>query len=246
MRKLNVRLAPRLMLNWVRLGVAVCVLLAFPSGSVQAASVELPAATVLARYAEAIAAVQAPKVVAFDYTLEQSGARDLQQEHRVFRSGLRERDEILSVDGKKLEPPIVRIFSGKRDRYSIVTLAPRPAQYTFTYVGPKRVGHHVDYVFDLDAKVASAFAVTRVTIDGVKFLPTSIVFATGSHAGHGEIAFAQSEKWWVPVLATAHATVANQGASERIAFSAYRFPLALPSSTFNVPRPLPTFTPISL
>jgi hypothetical protein len=73
-----------------------------------------------------------------------------------------------------------------------------------------------------------------------------VVFSTGSHAGHGEIAFAQSDKWWVPILATAHAKVASEGASERITFSAYRFPVALPASTFNVPRPLPTFTPIPL
>jgi len=104
-------------------------------------------ATVLARYAEALIVYRTPAVISYEYSVDQTGAREIQQTHRVFRSGPSQRDELLSVDGKKLNPPSVRIYEGRRNRYTVEALAPRPGAYTFKYLGPVRNGHHTDAVF---------------------------------------------------------------------------------------------------
>jgi len=84
--------------------------------------------------------------------------------------------------------------------------------------------------------------VTRVVIDGITFLPSAIVFRVVG-GGHGSVRYARSERWWVPVTADASAHVEGVLATEHLVFSAYRFPTALPSSTFEEPRPLPTLPP---
>jgi hypothetical protein len=71
----------------------------------------------------------------------------------------------------------------------------------------------------------------------------AIRFATSSYAGSGSVTFARVQTHWMPALATARATYAKIVAEERIAFGNYRFPPALPASTFLTPRPLPTFRP---
>jgi len=207
-------------------------------------SVELPGDTVLARYATALAANTAPPVFSVDYTIEQSGARDMEQLHRVFRAGANERDETLDVDGRKLDPPTTRIFRGRPDHYTIALLAPKPTQYDFTYLGPHHDGHHLDYVFDTTPKVAHAYRVTRVTIDGITFLPVEIDFKSGTD-GTGTATFGRDGKWWVPFEVTGQATVEGLAAMERLTFYNYRFPQALPSGTFSGPRPLPSFRPIA-
>lgn len=194
---------------------------------------QLAPSAVLQRYTEALHALKEPNVISFDYTLEQTGPRTVTQTHRVFRSGTNERDETLTVDGKRLSPPTVRIFRGRRNRYTAQLLAPRAADYTFAYVGPLRDGHHVDYVFRLTPKHFLSFKVTEVTIDGVRFLPMSIAFATALNDGSGSIAFGSNARWWVPSLATARATVSDDLATERLMFSTYRFPPSLPPSTFT-------------
>jgi len=206
--------------------------------------VELPPDVVLARYATALAAVTAPPVFSVDYTLEQSGTREVEQMHRVFRSGANERDETLDVDGRKLDPPTTRIFRGRRDHYTVALLAPAPARYTFAYLGPHRDGHHLDYVFDATAKVSGAYRVTRVTIDGITFLPSAIDFTSGED-GVGSVTFGREGKWWVPFEVTGRATIDGLEATERLTFSNYRFPQALPPGTFAGPRPLPSFRPVS-
>jgi hypothetical protein len=193
---------------------------------------------VLARYAAALAAQPAPSVVSFEYTLEQTGARDLLQSHRVFRSGTDQRDEILSIDGRKLEPPGIRITHGRRDRYAIAALAPKPDAYVFRFIGPVRDGRHNDFVFETVAREQSPFRVTDVTIDGATYLPASISFETDAHAGTGTLAFARIDKYWMVVSATAHATYAKLAARERITFSRYTFPPSLPPSTFSQPHPI--------
>ncbi|MGB8267493.1 MAG: hypothetical protein WCE44_14285 [Candidatus Velthaea sp.] len=203
---------------------------------------EWPSDTVLARYAAALADYEAPAVLSFDYTLEQSGAREGEQSHRVFRSATNERDETLAVDGRKLDPPTVRIFRGRANRYTVELLAPRPAQYGFRYLGTHRDGHHLDYVFDATIRGEAAYRVTRVTIDGVTFLPQTIVFSAGT-GGTGTVTFGRSERWWIPLEVTAHARIGGLAAVERLTFSAYRFPATLPPSTFAMPRPLPATTP---
>lgn len=195
-------------------------------------------AKILARYANALAALTPPHAVSFDYVLEQTGARDLLQEHRVIRRGTDQRDEILAVDGRKIDPPAVRITHGRRDRYDVAALAPKLDDYDFHYVGSVRDGRHEDYVFQTTARGEPAFRVTAVTIDGASFLPSALAFATVAHQGAGTIAFARIDAYWVPVVATARATYAKLAAQERITFSSYRFPTSLPPGTFARPRPI--------
>jgi hypothetical protein len=191
---------------------------------------------VLERYALALAAQPAPPVVSFSYVLEQTGARDLLQEHRVFRSGTDQRDEILAVDGRTLDPPAIRITHGRHDRYAIAALAPRASDYAFHYVGSAHDGRHVQYVFETVARSDASFRVTAVTIDGITYLPTSISFATDAHNGTGTITFVRAGQYWVPDTATAHATYSKLAARERITFSDYRFPPSLPPGTFVQPH----------
>jgi hypothetical protein len=201
------------------------------------------AATVLARYAEALVVYRTPAVISFEYSVDQTGARDIQQTHRVFRSGLSQRDELLSVDGKKLIPPSVRIFEGRRNRYTVEALAPRPNAYAFKYLGPVRSGHHTDAVFATTPLAPGPTVVREVQIDGLTFLPVSIRFTTAVRQGSGSVTFGRVQKYWLPLTATAKATYANLAAEEHITFARYRFPASLPASTFAKPRPLPSFHP---
>jgi hypothetical protein len=194
---------------------------------------DLAPAAVLERYEAALKKVREPPVITFDYKLEQTGLRNTLQTHRVFRSGNDERDETLTVDGKRVSPPKVRIFRGRRNRYTIAALAPRAVDYKFAYVGPRKDGHHVDYIFRLTPYAIRPFAVTDVAIDGVRFLPLSVGFATGLNEGAGTITFGLNARWWVPYVATAHATLADATATERLTFYTYRFPPTLPLSTFS-------------
>lgn len=200
----------------------------------------LPPESVLVRYDETLSAMRPPPAISFEYTLDQVGERDLEQSHRIYRSGANERDETLSVDGERLAPPAVRIFRGRRDRYAIQTLAPRTDLYDFRYVGPHVVGRRVTYVFRTTLKAPSAFAVTQITIDGSRFLPLDVAFVTrqGNVRGNGSIAYAASGRYWVPVSATATAVDGGHTSREHIAFAAYAFPPGLPSSTFDEPRPV--------
>jgi hypothetical protein len=181
--------------------------------------------------------------MSFEYTVEQTGARDLQQVHRVFRSGTSQRDELLSVDGKKLAPPTTHIFLGRPNRYTVEALAPRPGEYAFRYLGAARDGRHTDEIFATTPYAPGSFNVTQVTIDGLTSLPDEIRFATAAHAGSGSVTFGRIQTYWVVTGADARATYAKVVADERIAFANYRFPVALPPSTFLTPRPLPTFAP---
>jgi hypothetical protein len=212
---------------------------------------ELPPPAVIERYEAALKKVREPHVITFDYTIEQTGLRTALQTHRVFRSGTDERDETLTVDGKRLSPPKVRIFRGRRNRYTIAALAPRPGEYKFAYVGSRKDGRHVDYLFRLTPTAVRPFAVTDIAIDGVRFLPLSIGFAAGLNEGAGTITFGSNAKWWVPYVATARATIADAPATERLTFYTYRFPLTLPESTFTQAhratpraRPVPLVPPV--
>jgi hypothetical protein len=202
-------------------------------------------AKVLERYAAALAALVPPHAISFEYLLEQTGARDLLQEHRVIRRGTDQRDEILAVDGRNLDPPAIRITHGRRDRYEVAALAPKADAYEFRFIGNVRDGHHEDWVFATTPHTAGAFRVTEVTIDGISFLPASIAFATDVHNGTGTIAFERVEGYWVPTVATARATYAKLAAQERITFTSYRFPTALPPGTFARARPVSALKPES-
>ena len=199
--------------------------------------------TILARYAEALAANRTPAVLSFEYTVDQTGARDIQETHRVFRSGSSLRDELLRVQGKRLDPPTTHVFLNRSNRYTLEALAPHAGNYSFRYLTSVPDGRHADEVFATTPLVPGSFNVTQVTIDGITALPVAIRFSTGSYDGSGSVTFARVQTHWMPTLATARATYAKVVAEERIAFGNYRFPASLPESTFLTPRPLPSFRP---
>jgi hypothetical protein len=201
------------------------------------------ASAILARYAEALVVMHTPPVMTFEFSVDQTGAREIQQYHRVFRSGAQQRDELLAVDGKKLDPPKVHVFQ-RRDRYRVEALAPRAAKYTFRYIGSVRSGRHSDPVFKTVPLVPGApSVVSQVQIDGVNYLPVSISFTTAARKGSGVVTYGRVGKYWLPLTATAKATYAKLGIVEKITFSHYRFPPSLPPATFTRPRPLASFRP---
>ena len=228
-------------------------LAAMPGASTSPAPAATPVpvlapSAVVGKYAAALAKARDPRVFTVEYTLVQTGPRTLEQTHRIFRSGGDERDETLAVNGTRSSTPVVRIFHGRRYRYTVAALAPKPSAYDFTYAGPHRDGKHVDYVFDLTPKSATppSFAFTQVTIDGLTFLPQSVAFAERRHGGAGTVTFSKSERFWVARSATAQAAIPGGIAHEQLRFSSWRFPKTLPRSTFSVPRPLLTPPPAAL
>jgi hypothetical protein len=224
------------------LRVAACVL----ACSILAAATP-PAADsqyVLQRYALAVAKIVTPKVVVYSYTVSQVGPSNIEQHHRIYRSGMDVRDEMLSVDGIPLSRKIVR-FSRREDRYTIDRFAPRTDAYELLFLGTAKDGRHLDYVYEATPLSRTAAWIDRVTIDGANFLPRAVHFhTTGLDVeGSGEIEFGSFGRYWMPVIAVAQARVKGKPARERIVWSDYRFPENLPPSTFQPPEPLPQSTP---
>ncbi|MGZ3498226.1 MAG: hypothetical protein ACXWNK_05185 [Vulcanimicrobiaceae bacterium] len=202
---------------------------------------QLDSQVVLAHYASALARVEQPKNVVFTYSVSQAGPHDIEQQHRIYRSGENVRDETLSMDGQSLRRKVTRI-SRYRDRYAVYRLAPRADEYTFLFMSAARSGKHYTYTYQAVPLIkSSSFVVESITIDGASYLPTSLQFRTsnGTFAGTGSIAYASAGPYWVPVLAQVSATIAGKPARERIAFSGYSFPPSLPSSTFQTARTVP-------
>jgi len=217
---------------------------ALPPGPVSPAPQPLAAASVLAKYKHALATLKEPRDFVFEYTMQQTGTRTLEQTHRVFRSGKDERDETTAVNGTRSSAPVVRIFRNRPYRYSVTALAPQPAAYDFLYAGARRAGKHVDYVFALAPKRPKpGITFTQVAIDGVTFLPQSVAFTADQHAARGSVSFGKAGRYWVARGANAQADVPGGVARERLAFANWRFPKGLPRSTFSMPRPLPTLRP---
>jgi hypothetical protein len=200
----------------------------------------LSATAVLARYAHALATVKRAPVVAFDYAVEQLGLRNMEQTHRVYRSGRSERDETLIVDGYELQAPSIRIINNRTYRYDIAAVAPRPGAYRFVYTGAIAHGSNFIYVFRTAPFASPAFAVTEVEIDGVRFLPSAVRFKlAGNNArGSGTLAYESHGGYWVVRDAVVDARLTSGAtAHEHIAWSDYSFPLSLPDSTFEAPHP---------
>jgi hypothetical protein len=200
---------------------------------------------VLQRYALALDGAAIPKDAIFSYTLSQAGPTNIEQRHRIYRSGIDVRDETLAIDGLALKTKITQI--GRReDRYAIARTAPRASAYGFVFVRTMSRDGSLDYVYDVIPLVRASvgFTVTHVTIDGSTFLPRIIAFHTsnGVSGGDGELQYAAFGKYWMPVAAAVTATVNGKPARERIAFSDYRFPASLPPSTFSTAKPLPQAT----
>jgi hypothetical protein len=83
---------------------------------------------------------------------------------------------------------------------------------------------------------------TTIAIDGISFLPSAVTFVT-THGGHGMLSFAKRGEFWVATGAQASARLGDGEAHEELTFGRWRFPPALPASTFAVARPLPSLPP---
>jgi hypothetical protein len=209
-----------------------------------AAPATLDSQLVLARYALELGELQTPKAMIFSYSVSQLGTTDIEQRHVIYRSGLQVRDETIAVDGIPIKPKIVN-FGRREDRYAIARLAPRSSAYVMLFVRTVLDGSHLDYRYEVTAlNAVSGFMVTGVVIDGESYLPREIDFTTasGSAHGHGTLVYGKSDKYWVPLYVTVEASVGGKPARERIAWGDYRFPPALPPSTFVPPKPLPHAT----
>ncbi len=217
-----------------------------PPAAAQAPAALAPA-TVLARYAEALESLREPPALSFEYSVEQLGLRDIEQTHRVYRSGLNERDETLIVDSYALRQPAVRILANRTNRYDIAVVAPKAAEYAFTFAGARRDAGGYTYAFRTVPRGSPSFAVSEIDIDGRSFLPSLVRFKIdgGGARGSGELAYGPADLYWVVRSATVSAHLANGAtARERIEWSAYRFPPSLPASTFEAPRATATPAPL--
>ncbi len=205
---------------------------------------QLDSQLVLQRYELEMGDLRPPKAVIFSYTVSQAGPNDIEQRHRIYRSGLDVRDETLAIDGAALKPKIVRI--GKReDRYDVLRIAPRSTTYTMLFLRAVRDGGHLDYQYETSPLVAQAgFVVERLTIDGETFLPRVIGFRTAgpSARGAGKLEYSKIGAYCVPVAVSVDAEINGKPAREHIAWGDYRFPPSLPASTFVAPKPLPQAT----
>lgn len=196
---------------------------------------------VLRRYTARLLSLKEPKTLVFSYAVSQAGPHDIEQTHRVYRSGALVRDEILTVDGQSPKPPITRI-ERYRNRYTVAALAPRETQYAFLFERDVRIGHHLAYVFrTVPLGATGGFVIDRVTIDGLTFLPSVLAFSTqnATARGKGTATFAKAGPYWVATAVSVQAKLDGKPARERIAFHAYQFPTSLPKSTFKSPKPLP-------
>lgn len=210
---------------------------------------QLDSQLVLQRYELELSDLAAPKAMIFSYAVSQAGPANMEQRHRIYRSGQDVRDETLAIDGATLSRKLVT-FGRREDRYAPARLAPRSTTYSFVFLRTVRDGTHRDYEYEVAPLLASAtaFSVDRVTIDGQRFLPRSIRFHTESAQarGTGELQYGPAGGHWVPFSVNVTALVRGKPARERITFGDYRFPPALPASTFVPPKvlPAPTLPPI--
>lgn len=195
---------------------------------------------VIRHYESNLSAVAGPRVLIFTYAVSQAGPQDIDQMHRVYRSGDLVRDETLIVDG--VAQKFTRI-ARYRNRYTLQSLAPRSGEYVFLFLHPIRTGNRYDYVYRaVRLGGEAAFMVQSMTIDGQSFLPREIRFRSlGVGArGSGTLTLGKAGKYWVPLTIAVQGTVNGRTARERIVFSGYQFPATLPKSTFQMPKPLPT------
>ncbi len=199
----------------------------------------LDSQVVLQRYEARLAEIRDPQTLIFTYAVSQAGPQDIDQTHRVYRSGDLVRDETLIVDGETQKFTRIARY---RNRYTLQSLAPRTAQYVFLFVRPIRAAGRYDYFYRaVPLGAPASFTVKTMTIDGRTFLPREIRFhSAGAGAnGDGTLTFTPAGKYWVPVSIAVQGMVNGRAARERIVFSGYQFPPSLPKSTFQAPRALP-------
>jgi hypothetical protein len=206
----------------------------------RAATTPLDSQVVLRRYIAALDALEAPKNMIFTYGISQAGPTNIEQHHRVYRSGDDVREETLAGDGTSVKPKATAILK-REDRYAVQRVAPRPGAYGFVFVRTVMQAGQLMYVYDTlpySGMAASGFTVTQVSIDGVHFLPRTITFraTNGAVAGNGNLQYAPVGAYWMPVNATVTVTLGGKPARERISWSDYRFPASLPALTFQAAK----------
>jgi hypothetical protein len=201
---------------------------------------------VLERYELEMTDLAPPKAVIFSYNISQAGPTAVEQQHVLYRSGAQVRDETISVDGQALKSKVVRI-ERREDRYSVERIAPRTTEYSLVFLHAIKRGQHYDYEYEATPLAASlsGFVVTGMIVDGQRDLPRSVFFRTSAANAHGtgQIDYGSAGGHWMPFAATVDAIVRGKPARERIVWSDYRFPPALPPATFRAARPLPRITP---
>ncbi len=206
----------------------------------------LAPALVLSNYGSALERVAHPPNLEFEISLEQIGPRNIEQTHRIYRHGLSERDEIVSVDGQALTTPAVRILRDRTYRYDIAAVAPRLHDYVFTFVDVERKGSRLTYRFKAEPRVPGDFAVSDIFVDASYFLPSVVRFRMSANGvrGSGELVYGRTERYWLIRQAAVSVHLPNGAIGhERILWSRYQFPLSLPPSTFAAPHALATDTP---
>jgi hypothetical protein len=193
---------------------------------------------VLTKYVQALDTLKTPAAYTFEYAFAHHGSRPQEVEHRIFRQGSRERDELVGYNGERLTHPEIRVFTQHRDPYNVAALAPRADDYAFTYGGQAKVGRSLGYVFNTFAKGAPEYEVTRMVVDSKTFLPLLIEFhaKAGTVFGTGNVTYAKADHYWMPQSATARAVVNGDVQTERIDWSHYQFYPNLPPATFAEPR----------
>lgn len=218
---------------------AVLIACAVLLGAAVSAPVPLDSQLVLQQYAARLLAADEPKVMIFTYTVSQAGPYDIEQTHRIYRSGELVRDETLLVDGARSKSTRIARY---RNRYTLENLAPRLTQYAFLFQRATRSGNSLAYEYRaVPLSVQSAFTIDGMVVDGRSFLPSLIRFhIAGAHKAAGTIGFGRSGKYWVPTVVNVEASIGGKPAREHIAFLSYQFPASLPKSTFQAPKPLPT------
>ncbi len=182
-------------------------------------------------------------VVVFSYTVSQTGPNNIEQHHRLYRSGLDVRDETLSIDGIPLRRKLVR-FEQRADRYAVARFAPSTGAYELLFLGTVKDGRHLDYTYEATPLTHGASAwIDRMTIDGTNFLPRSVHFHTQSDSGPSAAA-----KWntapSAPTGCRSSLPPARRinGKAGRRAHRLERLPVSHPvcrRSTFKAPQPLP-------
>lgn len=225
-------------------GLRACAVALACVALIGATSTQLDSEYVLQRYMLAIETLPTPKAVIYTYSVSQAGPSNIEQRHRIYRSGTSVRDETISVDGEFLRHRTVRFYH-REERYTVSRFAPRTDAYELLFLTTLNDGHHLDYVYQATPLGRPTDAwIDRLTIDGARYLPRVVRFhAAGPDArGSAEIQFAAFGRYWMPVVAEATAQINGKPARERITWGDYRFPEYLPPSTFQAPEPLPQVT----
>lgn len=205
-----------------------------------------PPSNIIERYADALAALNQPDNMVFEFTVDQSGAHNFDETHRIYRSGRHERDETLALAGTPLKLPLVRIAGENAYPYDVLRLAPKPAEYAFAFNGTRVVAGRGVYAFRTAPITPGAFAVSDVLIDEQHLLPVVIAFTSSNRGlkGKGRVTFGPAGRYWVARDVSVHAYGADgKETREHIVWSKYRFPASLPASTFSAPKPLATALP---